>query len=89
MRNLCGIIVPRQEEIIDFIYDDGKYLAECIRGACHNGPHVFLTPEGKYIQWEDDLDCGCCRPEEDEPCYTYNEITKEEFLALERLHAKT
>ena len=76
----CGIIVPRREEIIGDRSDG--YLPECIRSECHHGPHVFLTPEGKYFSWEDDWKCGCCRPEEDSRCYTYQEITKGDFLAL-------
>ncbi len=87
MRELCGIIVPRQEDITGDRHDG--YLAECILKACHNGPHVFQTPEGKYFSWEDDLDCGCCKPEEDDRCYLYQEITEEQFRALKKLHTKT
>jgi hypothetical protein len=81
----CGIIVPRQEDIIG---ESADYFAECIRGRGHSGPHVFLTPEGKYFSWEDDWKCGCCKPEEDSRCYVYKEITKEDFLALVSPHAK-
>ena len=83
----CGIIVARREDILGYRSDG--YLPECIRGRCHCGPHVFLTPEGKYFSWEDDWKCGCCTPEEDDRCYLYQEITKDDYLALIRLHAKT
>ena len=83
----CGIIIPREEEIIGD--RDGKYLAECIRARYHSGPHVFLTPEGEYFEWEDDWNCDCCKPDEDDRCCVYREITKDDYLALIRLHAKT
>ena len=81
---ICGIIVPRQEDIIGD--RDGSYFAECIRRRCHSGPHVFLTPEGRYFSWEDDWDCDCCTPEEDDRCYVYQEISKDDYLALIQLH---
>jgi hypothetical protein len=77
----CGIIVPRRRDILGEGSDE--YLPECIRGRGHRGPHVFLTPEGKYIAWEDDWSCGCCKPEEDDRCYTYGEITEDDFRALQ------
>ena len=83
---ICGIIVPRQQDIIGSRED---YTPECIRARCHSGPHVFLTPEGKYFSWEDDWTCDCCTPEEDDRCYVYQEITEDDYLALIRLHAKT
>ncbi|MEI7480122.1 MAG: hypothetical protein WCJ59_00660 [bacterium] len=83
MHTLCKIILPRQAEIVGD--KDGTYFAECIRKRCHSGPHVFISPEGKYISWEDDWNCGCCRPEENDRCYTYVEISETDFLALEKL----
>lgn len=78
----CGIIVPRKEDIIGYRPDG--YLPDCIRKSCHRGPHVFLTPEGKYYSWEDDWKCGCCKPEDDDRCYLYQEITEEDFLKLQQ-----
>jgi hypothetical protein len=68
----CGIIVPRREEILGS-REDG-YLPECILNQNHKGPHVFKTPEGKFVAWEDDWDCKCCESHEDSRCYTYFEI---------------
>lgn len=85
--NCCGIIVPRMKDIIGERSDN--YLPECIRKRYHLGPHVFLTPEGKYISWEDDYECGCCEPEDTDRCYVYRDITKEDFLVLERSCANT
>jgi hypothetical protein len=75
---LCSIIVPRQSEIID----DPDYLAECIRMSGHPEPHVFRTPEGKFIAWKDDMTCDCCAPDEDDRCYAYWEITAQEVEKL-------
>lgn len=83
---ICAIIVPRQEDIVG-CRDD--YLAACIRESGHRGPHVIMTPEGKYVAWEDDWTCGCCSPEEDDRCYTYWEISEEDFLVLNRPRAET
>lgn len=56
--------------------EDG-YLSVCILEGVHGyGPHVFRTPEGKLYAWEDDMECGCCKPEEDGRCTTYWEITE-------------
>jgi hypothetical protein len=84
---ICGIIIPRREEILGDRPDG--YLPGCIRGRGHSGPHVFLTPEGKYFSWEDDWDCGCCKLEEDERCCLYQEITEGDFLALKQPRAQT
>ena len=73
---ICGIIAPRQEDIVCYRADG--YLAECILSQGHFCPHVIKTPEGKYFEWEDDSDCDCCSADEDNPCYVYQEITKEE-----------
>lgn len=85
MRTRCGIIVARREEILGDRHDG--YLPECIRRVNHSGPHVFLTPEGKYFSWEADWDCDCCRPEEDDRCYLYQEITQEDFFTLQQQNA--
>ena len=76
---LCGIIVPRQENIVS---NETGYLAECILPKGHFCPHVIKTPGGKYFQWKDDMNCGCCTPEEDDRCYEYWEITEPEVRRL-------
>jgi hypothetical protein len=70
----CGIIATRQEDIIGN-RDDG-YFAECILERHGWGPHVFRTPEGKIYAWEDDMECGCCEPDEDDRCTIYWEISE-------------
>ena len=69
MREICGIIVPRQRDIVGR-RDDG-YIAECILERGHNTPHIIQTPEGQKIAWEDDFTCACCAPDEDDRCYTF------------------
>lgn len=76
----CGIIVPRQEEIVGHRGDG--YLAECILPYQHEDFHVIKTPEGKYFYWEDDWDCDCCDPEEYQRCYVYGPIEEREVLEL-------
>mgnify|MGYP001569838721 CR=1 FL=1 len=73
----CGIIPPRRENIIGDRLDE--YLGECIREKHNFGPHVLRTPEGKLFAWEDDMECDCCKPTEDDRCYTYWEINESEF----------
>jgi hypothetical protein len=78
----CGIIVPRRSEIIGERSDG--YLPECILKTNHSGPHIFRTPENNFYAWEDDWSCGCCTPEEDDRCYTYRQLSKEETTDLEQ-----
>lgn len=74
----CGIIIPRRDNLVEYLRST-DYLPVCICNRNHFGPHVVCMPNGQLVAWEDDLDCGCCSPEEDERCYTYWEITAEEF----------
>lgn len=74
----CAIIATRQDEIIGWRKDG--YLAECILEGVHGwGPHVFRTPEGLLYAWEDDNECGCCEPDEDDRCTIYWEIEESEL----------
>ncbi|MDO8529948.1 MAG: hypothetical protein Q7S10_00860 [bacterium] len=77
---LCGIIAPRQHEIVGD-RDDG-YLAECILAPFHTGPHAIKTPEGNFFAWKDDWNCGCCEPEEPDRCIIYWEIQEREISTL-------
>ncbi len=79
---VCGIIVPRQRQVVGERED--HYLAECILRNNHAGPHVFRTPEGDHVAWEDDWECGCCEPEEDERCISYWEIKESDILNLSK-----
>ena len=76
----CGIIPPRYYQMI--IDRDDGYLPECILEKNHGPQHVFRTPEGKFIVWEDDWECGCCEPEEDDRCIVYGEIGESEIPNL-------
>jgi len=71
---ICGIIAPRQHDIIG--YREDNYLAECILQSAHNSPHIIKTPEGKFFAWEDDYECDCCEFDEDERCTIYWEISE-------------
>lgn len=77
---ICYVIPPRRGDIIGARID--SYYGECILPEVHNGPHLILTPEGKYIKWEDDFDCDCCSVHEDDRCYIYKEISKKEAEEL-------
>ena len=76
----CGIIAPRQDEMVGVRTD--HYLAECILASRNHDLHVIKTPEGKYFSWEDDLECGCCAPDEDDRCTSFREITEQEAISL-------
>ncbi len=76
----CGIIVPRQEDVLGLRAD--HYIAECVLEYAHDGPHVFKTPEGAHIAWEDDDDCGCCEPDEDDPCFVYWKVDGSDITKL-------
>lgn len=80
MPEICGIIVPRREDILG--YRNDEYLPVCIRPRCHSGPHVIKMPEGIYYAWEDDWSCGCCRPEEEDRCIHYWKIDEEDIPNL-------
>jgi hypothetical protein len=45
-------------------------------------PHLVKTPEGKFYIWEDDDNCDCCRPGDDDQCYVFSEITEAEAELL-------
>lgn len=79
MRELCYLLPCRREDILGHREDD--YLGECILKANHSGPHLLLTPEGRYIKWETDWDCDCegCQDfSSGDFCYFYGEVDKEE-----------
>jgi hypothetical protein len=75
--DICYIIPPRREGIIGERQDG--YMGDCILPRAHFCPHVLQTPEGQYFEWEDDMECGCCEPEEDSRCYVFSEITEKQF----------
>ena len=75
---VCGIIAPRQSEVVG--HQDDDYLAECILMRCHQGPHVIKTPEGRFIAWEDDYNCDCCQPEEFDRCIIWWSVLEKDIL---------
>lgn len=77
---ICGIIVPRQHQIIPYRKD--KYLAECLRSRHITGPHVFRSPNGTYYAWEDDEECDCCEPGDPDRCTIHRILTESEARAL-------
>ncbi len=87
-REICAILPPREDDLLRRILgtDQGNYSPGCILPPGHyNSPHVFQTPDGKYFAWEDDYTCDCCPdPSDFEHCYTYREISEEEFRQMER-----
>lgn len=78
----CAIIPPRHKDIHYGCRDFKGYMPECIRIHGHWGTHVFKTPDSRYFQWEDDMECGCCDPAEPDRCYWYGEVTKDEAEEL-------
>jgi len=79
MAELCYANPPRKEDIFQ---DYGKCDTSCILPTAHWCAHVFKLPDGRYIQWEDDFECDCCEPEEEDRCYTYGPISEEEVAKL-------
>jgi len=78
MSDVCGIIATRQRQMVG--YRHNHYVASCILTGSHQyGPHVIKTPDNKYIAWEDDMDCGCCEPEESDRCTIFWEIREDEL----------
>ena len=76
----CGIIPPRPYDMVGWSYKGDTARLGCILEGVHNyGPHVFSTSGGKYYAWEDDLDCDCCSPDEEDRCCIYWEIKKAEL----------
>ncbi len=51
--NLCSILF-RGFAIVDPEDESG-----CLKPYAHNDHHVFRTPEGKLIAWQDDDECQC------------------------------
>ena len=74
VKETCGIIAPRQEEMVGS--RDDHYLAECVLPKGHGEIHQFITPEGEVFQWQYDYDCGCCDPETDERCTIFGKVAK-------------
>lgn len=77
---ICGIIAPRQSDIVGHRGDG--YLAECILPYGYHDKHLVRTPEGKFFVWEDDWDCDCCKPDEDDRCYVWKEISEPRAIEL-------
>jgi hypothetical protein len=50
MSNLCNILCP----IVELIDKNG-----CIKKEAHNDSHIFVSPDGSHIEWEDDYSCKC------------------------------
>lgn len=79
----CGIIARRFESMMTANYSgrrEDDYLPECILSACHlSDAHVFLTPNGIYVAWQDDDDCCCCASDEEDRCTIYREIAKRDL----------
>jgi hypothetical protein len=82
LRTVCGIIPPRRKNILGDRSDG--YFGDCILPVHHSSlfPHVLKTPEGEYFSWEDDPDCDCCEPEDDDHCYLFGEISEAEYQQI-------
>lgn len=70
MDNKCSVLYPHSE------FNDSH---GCIKPYAHNDAHIFLTDDGRKIQWEDDYKCDCgCWNDFDEGdgdvCIIYSEI---------------
>lgn len=79
----CAIWPPRPEDMLGFRPEG--YEAECILENGHLGPHVLKTPEGGYIAWEEDTECGCedCRSDDwGDHCVVYWEIQEADIPNL-------
>ena len=73
---LCGIGPPGRETHNTGL--DPAVSSGCLRPYAHNDfKHLFLNKYGKYILIEDDFECDCCAPEEDERCFVYQEVSEE------------
>ncbi len=69
---LCGIMPSSLEgawrEGVD---------TQCVRKDGHHAcNHLFPLPNGRYLSWETDFECGCT--EEDCGCFSYGECSLEE-----------
>ncbi len=79
MTRLCHTLPPRREYIFQ-VY--GKCNPECILPYAHWCGHVFHLSDGRHVQWEDDWDCGCCEPDEEDRCYDTWFVSEEEVTEL-------
>lgn len=84
---LCNILPARLNELLrhyGYYGDDQKECdASCVLPYAHFCLcHVFRLPDGRYIKWEDDYDCDCCEPDEEDRCYSSGEVSKEEVDKL-------
>ena len=82
----CGILPPRTRDLLYLHqgrFRDEKVSFSCIlpAEAC-TGRHVFRLPNEELILWEDDYDCGCCEPEDNDRCYTAHTISEDQFRLM-------
>ena len=77
-KDTCGIIAPRSNQMLGFCDIPKGYLAECVLKENHEGPHVFQAPDRSWVAWEYDLECECCRSD-DEGCTFYEEIGEKDI----------
>lgn len=79
--NVCHTLHPRQNDVDD--------SSGCLKKSGHNDPHICITKEGDYVEWQDDYNCGCgCWDDAwGDPCGIYSIINKEEALVkIKELH---
>lgn len=68
---VCGII--HSGNILTSELDE----TGCILPDGHDGPHEFISAEGRRFQWETDLECTCehCMEAIGDYCTIYWEVT--------------
>ncbi len=78
----CGKIAPRQWQMTGYYPSEG-YLAECILKGRNHDIHVIKTPNGKFFAWEDDWECDCCDPNEEDRCTIHWEINEADIQVFQ------
>ncbi len=72
---LCGIGLPSDPAVCE--RDEGS--VECLRANGHSGRHLGRLPDGSYIWWTFETDCGC---ETDCDCFDYEIVPKTEIASF-------
>lgn len=70
---ICGTIHPNDT----CVPHDAR---GCLLGVGHTGPHEFVSAGGVTYQWESDLECADCDPDECD-CTIY---WRKQYSAAER-----
>ena len=76
----CPYLMPFRDWGLVNMFED---IPECLLDERHDGEHLVLLSDGRYVVWEYDHECGCPLDELEEcECFLWGEVTPDEAQRL-------